>query len=152
MPQIISAESLAARIGDDLGASDWVLVDQDRINRFAEATGDHQFIHVDPVAAAQTPFGGTIAHGMLTLSMAIAMLPPGYLLVEGLVMAVNYGFEKVRLIAPVRAGSEIRARHRFLGATPRGSGWLLRNEISVEIRGIDKPALTAESLILQLIA
>lgn len=152
MPHIISADSLAARVGDDLGASDWVLVDQDRIDRFAAATGDHQFIHVDPVAAAQTPFGGTIAHGMLTLSMAIAMLPPGYLLVEGLVMAVNYGFEKVRLLAPVPAGSEIRARHRFLGAKPRGSGWLLRNEITVEIRGIDKPALTAESLILQLTA
>jgi acyl dehydratase len=102
MPNIISPDSLEARVGEDLGFSDWFLVDQERIDRFAAATGDFQFIHVDPVAAAQTPFGGTIAHGMLTLSMAIAMLPPGYLLVEGLVMAVNYGFEKVRLIAPVR--------------------------------------------------
>lgn len=152
MPQIIAAESLAARVGDDLGVSDWALVDQARIDRFAEATGDHQFIHVDPTAAAQTPFGGTIAHGMLTLSMAIALLPPGYLLIEGLVMAVNYGFEKVRLIAPVRSGSEIRTHHRFLGATARGGGWLLRNEITVEIRGQDKPALTADSLILQLTA
>jgi acyl dehydratase len=148
----VSIEEYQAMVGSELGVSDWIVVDQAKIDAFAEVTGDHQFIHVDPVAAAQTPFGGTIAHGMLTLSMAIAMLPPRYLLIEGLVMAVNYGFEKVRLIAPVPSGSEIRARHKFLGATPRGSGWLLRNEITVEIRGIEKPALTAESLILQLTA
>ncbi len=153
MPRIISAADLATLAGEDLGASDWVPVLQNRVDAFADATGDHQFIHVDPVQASATPFGGTIAHGMLTLSMAVVLVPPGYIVLEGLTMAVNYGFEKVRLISPVRVGTSIRARHRFLGATDRGGGqWLLRTEITVEIQGGEKPALIAESLILQIAA
>jgi acyl dehydratase len=132
-------------IGTNLGASSWVLVDQDRINRFAEVTGDHQFIHVDPAAAAATPFGGTIAHGLLTLSLlpafAYEVLPKP----EGMKMAANYGYNKIRFITPVRSGSRLRAHFTLLDFTEVKPGrWQQVTEVTVEIEGADKPALVAE--------
>jgi len=132
-------------IGTNLGASSWVLVDQDRINRFAEVTGDHQFIHVDPAAAAATPFGGTIAHGLLTLSLlpafAYEVLPKP----EGMKMAANYGYNRIRFITPVRSGSRLRAHFTLLDFTEVKPGrWQQVTEVTVEIEGADKPALVAE--------
>lgn len=144
---------LASLIGQEIGVSRWFRVDQDRIDAFAKTTEDEQFIHVDPEAAKKTPFGGTIAHGFLSLSLASAMsydaVPP----LEGVVMGVNYGFEKVRFIAPVPAGSNIRGRFRLLTAEDKGEGrWLLKHELTIDIEGSDKPALIAEWLTMQVVA
>lgn len=143
---------LPSLIGTEIGVSKWILVDQDRIDAFAEITEDRQFIHIDPEAAKQTPFGGTIAHGFLTLSLASAMsydaVPP----LEGVVMGVNYGFDKVRFLAPVPAGSHIRGRFKLLSAEDKGGGrWLLKHELTVEIQNSDKPALIAEWLGMQMV-
>lgn len=141
-----------ALVGSDLGASDWLLIDQARVDLFAEATGDRQFIHVDPVAAAATPFGGTIAHGFLTLSLLAVLMPENAIVLEGIRMGVNYGTEKLRFIAPVRTGKRVRARHKLLGLEDKGGGrWLTRTEVTVEIEGEDKPALIAEWLGMQYI-
>lgn len=135
------------RIGTELGVSDWVTVDQAKIDEFAACTGDHQFIHVDPVRAATTPFGTTIAHGFLTLSLLSAMayeVLPG---IEGARMGVNYGFDKVRFMAPVRSGKRIRGRFTLLGVETRGDGGIQsRTAVTVEIEGEGKPALAAEWL------
>lgn len=148
--QIVSLESAQNLIGEDLGASDWLLVDQARIDAFADTTGDHQFIHVDPKRARATPFGGTIAHGFLTLSLLASLIPEGAIVLEGVTMGVNYGFEKVRFLTPVRSGKRIRARHRLLGIDDKGGGRVLtRTEVTVEIEGEDKPALIAEWLGMQ---
>lgn len=140
-------------IGQEVGVSRWITVDQARIDAFAEITEDRQFIHIDPERAKATPFGGTIAHGFLTLSLASAMsydaVPP----LEGVVMGVNYGFDKLRFLAPVPAGSRVRGRFRLLSAEDKGSGrWLLKHELTVEIEGGDKPALIAEWLGMQMVA
>ena len=138
--------------GTDIGVSDWITVDQDRITAFAEATEDRQFIHVDPAAAVQTPFGGTIAHGFLTLSLLSAMTYDAVPPLEGVVMGVNYGFDKLRFLAPVPAGSKIRGRFKLLSAEDKGGGrWLLKHEVTVEIEGADKPALIAEWLGMQVV-
>ena len=145
-------EAALALVGSDLGVSDWLLVDQVRVDMFAEATGDHQFIHVDPVAAAATPFGGTIAHGFLTLSLLAVLMPEGAIILQGIKMGVNYGIEKQRFIAPVRTGKRVRARHQLLGIEDKGGGrWLTRTEVTIEIEGEDKPALIAEWLGMQYI-
>jgi len=150
MVQMVTPEAAQALVGTDLGASDWVLVDQARIDAFAECTGDHQFIHVNPEMAKQTPFGGTIAHGFLTLSLTAAMMPEGAIVMQGIKMGVNYGFEKVRFLAPVRSGKRVRARHKLLGIEDKGGGrFLTRTEVTVEIEGEDKPALMAEWLGMQ---
>ena len=121
-----------------------MLVDQARINAFAEATEDHQFIHVDPDAASATPFGGTIAHGFLTLSLLSRMGAEAMLIPEGLKMAVNYGFDSVRFLAPVRAGKQVRGRFTLDSVDEKGPGRvLIRHRVSVEIEGEGKPALTA---------
>ena len=121
-----------------------MLVDQARINAFAEATEDHQFIHVDPDAASATPFGGTIAHGFLTLSLLSRMGAEAMLIPEGLKMAVNYGFEGVRFLAPVRAGKRVRGRFTLDSVDEKGPGKILmRHRVTVEIENEDKPALTA---------
>ena len=147
--QIIPAEELSARIGEETGVSDWFEIDQDRINTFADATMDHQFIHVDPEAAAQTPFGSTIAHGFLTLSLTTPMMMEATVAPDRMVMAVNYGTDKLRFIEPVKVGSRIRARTRLVGVVAKGTGrWLLKNEVTVEIDGIDRPALIVEALTL----
>jgi len=139
-------------IGQEIGVSRWFEVDQARIDAFADITEDRQFIHVDPEAARTTPLGGTIAHGFLTLSLASAMsydcVPP----LAGVAMGLNYGFDKLRFLAPVPAGSRVRGRFRLLSADDKGGGrWLLKHELTVEIEGADKPALVAEWLSMQVV-
>jgi len=122
-------------------------MDQQRINEFADATEDRQFIHTDPEAAAQTPFGGTIGHGFLTLSMLSRMAAEAMLVPDSIKMAVNYGLDRVRFIAPVRSGKRIRGRFRLDSVDEKAPGQLLlRHTVTVEIEGEEKPALTAEWL------
>lgn len=148
----ISTADLVASIGQEVGVSDWILIDQERINAFADATLDHQFIHVDPEAAAKTPFGGTIAHGFLTLSLMSQMSYQAAPVLEGVTMGVNYGFDKLRFIQPVPAGSRVRGRFKLLSAEDKGGRWLIKHEVTVEIDGQAKPALIAEWLGMQFVA
>jgi len=135
------------RIGQEVGVSSWLTVDQGRIDQFADATEDRQFIHVDPSAAARTPFGGTIAHGFLSLSMLSRMAAEAMLVPDGIRMAVNYGLDRVRFLAPVRSGKRIRGRFRLDSIEEKAPGqYLLRHTVTVEIEGEGKPALTAEWL------
>lgn len=150
MAVTLTPEEAKAKVGHDLGVSDWRTIDQATVDAFAEVTGDHQFIHVDPERAAHTPFGETIAHGFLTLSLLASLLPPDLVILEGVRMGVNYGFERVRFLAPVRVGRRIRARHRLLKLEDKGGGrWLTTAEVTVEIEGEEKPALIAEWLGMQ---
>lgn len=143
---------LQGLIGQEIGLSKWFEITQARIDAFADCTEDHQFIHVDPEAAKKTPFGGTIAHGFLTLSLASAMSYDAVAPLDGVVMGVNYGFDKLRFLAPVPAGSRVRGRFRLLSAEDKGNGrWLLKHELTVEIEGGDKPALIAEWLGMQMV-
>lgn len=138
---------LQSLIGTEVGLSRWFLIDQAKIDAFADTTEDWQFIHVNPELAKQTPFGGTIAHGFLTLSMASAMSYDAVKPLDGVVMGVNYGFDKLRFIAPVPAGSKVRGRFKLLSAEDKGGGrWLIKHELTVEIEGGEKPALIAEWL------
>jgi acyl dehydratase len=135
------------RIGSEVGVSSWLKMDQQRINEFGDATEDRQFIHTDPEAAAQTPFGGTIGHGFLTLSMLSRMAAEAMLVPDSIKMAVNYGLDRVRFIAPVRSGKRIRGRFRLDSVDEKAPGQLLlRHTVTVEIEGEEKPALTAEWL------
>ena len=144
---------LPSLVGQEVGLSHWITVDQARIDAFARITEDEQFIHVDPERARTTPFGGTIAHGFLTLSLASAMSYDAVAPLDGMVMGVNYGFDKLRFLAPVPAGSNIRGRFKLLSAEDKGDGrWLLKHELTVEIEGADKPALIAEWLSMQMVA
>jgi acyl dehydratase len=146
-------EAIRARVGEEVGVSGWLAVDQPRIDAFADATEDRQFIHVDPAAAAQTPFGGTVAHGFLTLSLLSRMGAEAMLLPDTLAMAVNYGFDRIRFIAPVRSGKRVRGRFRLDSADEKAPGQiLLRHHVTVEIEGEDKPALTADWLGLMFIS
>jgi len=147
---------LPSLIGHEVGVSRWITVDQARIDAFARTTEDEQFIHVDPERARATPFGGTIAHGFLTLSLASAMSYDALALLDGVVMGVNYGFDKLRFLAPVPAGSKVRGRFKLLSAEAKGADdgvtrWLLKHELTVEIDGADKPALIAEWLTMQMV-
>lgn len=147
---------LPSLIGQEVGLSRWITVDQARIDAFARTTEDEQFIHVDPERARATPFGGTIAHGFLTLSLASAMSYDALALLDGVVMGVNYGFDKLRFLAPVPAGSKVRGRFKLLSAEAKGADdgvtrWLLKHELTVEIDGADKPALIAEWLTMQMV-
>ena len=147
----IPAGKLAEHIGQ-VFESHWVTVDQERIDAFAHVTEDKQFIHVDPEKAAETPFGGTVAHGFLTLSllstMAYGVLPK----IEGIAMGVNYGFDKVRFLHPVRSGSRVRARFTLVAASRRSAReWQLTYDVSVEIEGAHKPALAATWLTMQVV-
>jgi len=142
---VANFEEIKARIGSEIGVSDWILVDQKAIDIFADVTGDHQFIHVDPAAAAQTPFGGTVAHGFLTLSLLSQMAAGVMLIPPTIKMAVNYGFEKVRFIAPVRSGKRVRGRFTLVSVEEKRPGqWQFLHHVTVEIEGEDKPALTAD--------
>ena len=144
---IPSLDEIRAHVGQEVGVSSWLMVDQARIDAFAEATEDRQFIHVDPAAAAQTVFGGTIAHGFLTLSLLSHMGAEAMLIPDGVKMAVNYGFDRMRFLAPVRAGKRVRGRFTLDSVEEKAPGqWLLRHSVSVEIEGEDKPALTAQWL------
>ena len=140
-------DQIRSQIGIDIGTSDWITVDQPRIQAFADATEDQQFIHVDPTAAAHTPFGGTIAHGFLTLSLLSRMAADVMLSPDNLKMAVNYGLDRVRFIAPVRSGKRIRGRFTLDSLDDKAPGQLLmRHTVTVEIEGETKPALTAQWL------
>jgi len=142
---IASIEEIQGRIGEEIGTSEWILVDQQAIDTFAGVTQDHQFIHTDPEAAARTPFGGTIAHGFLTLSLLSRMAADVMLIPPTLKMAVNYGFDKVRFIAPVRSGRRVRARFILASVEEKRPGqWQFVHHVAVEIEGEEKPALTAE--------
>jgi acyl dehydratase len=142
---LASLDEIAAKVGGEIGVSGWLTVDQAAIDAFAEVTQDHQFIHTNPEAAAKTPFGGTIAHGFLTLSLLSRMAADVMLVPDSLQMAVNYGFERVRFIAPVRSGKRVRGRFVLRSAQEKRTGqWQFVHEVTVEIEGEDKPALTAD--------
>jgi acyl dehydratase len=144
---IASVDEIRGRIGTEVGVSDWLTIGQDRIDAFADATEDRQFIHIDPEAAARTPFGGTVAHGFLSLAMLSRMGAEAMLVPDGLKMAVNYGLDRVRFIAPVRSGQRIRGHFVLDSIEERAPGQLLvRHSVTVEIEGVDKPALTAQWL------
>jgi acyl dehydratase len=144
---LTSLDEIRSRIGSEVGVSSWLTMDQQRINAFADATEDRQFIHTDPETAARTPFGGTIGHGFLTLSMLSRMAAEGMLVPDSVKMAVNYGLDRVRFIAPVRSGKRIRGRFRLDSVDEKAPGQLLlRHTVTVEIEGEEKPALTAEWL------
>jgi acyl dehydratase len=127
----------------DLGTSEWVSIAQEQVNQFAEATHDRQWIHVDPEAAAKGPFGGTVAHGYLTLAL-LPHLVSQVLNVTDARMGINYGTERIRFTAPVPVGSDVRLKGRLLGAERRGEGVLYRVAVEIEIRGAEKPALVGE--------
>lgn len=138
-------DEIRSRIGSDIGASPWIAVSQADIDAFADVTGDHQFIHVDPEAAGKTPFGGTIAHGFLTLSLLSQMAAGVMLVPDTTRMAVNYGFEKVRFIAPVRSGSRVRGHFSLVAMEEKNPGqWQFLHKVVVEIEGEDRPALQAD--------
>ena len=141
---LASLDDIRSRIGDEVGVSSWLTVDQARIDAFAEATEDRQFIHTDPAAAAQTPFGGTIAHGFLSLSLLSRMAAEAMLVPDGIKMALNYGLDRVRFLSPVRAGKRVRGRFTLDSVEEKAPGQvLMRHLVTVEIEGEDKPALTA---------
>ena len=140
-------DRIRQRIGEEVGVSSWIAVDQQRIDRFAEATEDRQFIHTDPEGAAAAGLGGTIAHGFLSLSLLSIMGAEGMPIPEGTRMALNYGFDRVRFLAPVAGGKRVRGRFRLESLDERREGqYLLRHDVTVDIEGEDKPALTAQWL------
>jgi len=146
MSDTMTRETLFSLVGQDLGTSDWFEIDQDRISQFADVTEDHQFIHVDPVKAADSPFDGTIAHGMLTLSMIVHLCENFVPAVEGIRMVINYGFDKVRFAAPVKVDGRIRAVARLVEVKERSSQLLVKVKVTIEIENEAKPALVAEWL------
>ena len=146
MPHVPVTE-LSQYVGKELGRSEWLTIDQQRINLFAEATGDFQFIHVDPEKAAKTPFGGTIAHGFLTLSLIPTLMEDILVLPQGLKMVVNYGLDSVRFIQPVKVDSRVRLKVKLGEVVEKKPGqWLLKAIATLEIEGEEKPAYIAESL------
>jgi acyl dehydratase len=149
----ITIEELQAKTGEAVGVSQWRAVDQQRIDGFAELTEDPQWIHTDPARAAkESPFGTTIAHGFLSLSLLSAMAMDVLPTIEGQVMGINYGFDKVRFMNPVREGSKVRGTFTLLEVKQRSkSEWQLRHGVTVEIEGQDKPALIAEWLSLAIV-
>ena len=148
--KIVKADELQGLIGTEVGVSDWISVEQDRINIFADVTEDHQFIHVDEEKAKFTPFGTTIAHGFLTLSLLSKFAEQGTIALEGTKMGMNYGFDKVRFLSPVPVGSKVRGRFSIKDAVEKRSGqFLITYEVTVDIEGGEKPALIADWLAMQ---
>jgi acyl dehydratase len=143
---VVSKEELVSKVGSEVGVSDWMTIDQEMINKFADATGDHQFIHINPEMAKMTPFGTTIAHGFLSLSLlpvltAKADLPR----LDGVKMGVNYGGNKTRFLSPVKSGKRVRGRFKLLELEEKRPGqWQQTLEYTLEIEGEEKPALIAE--------
>lgn len=148
MSKLLAPNDIASAIGEEIGVSEWYEITQENVNKFADVTADHQFIHIDQDKAAQTPFGGTIAHGFYTLSMLSHFAETGCgVAVEGTKMGVNYGCDKLRFIQPVRVGSRIRGRSVLTAAEEKKPGqFLFTSKMTVEIEGIDKPALIADWL------
>ena len=148
MMKVINPSEIDSVIGTQVGVSDWVLIDQDRINKFADATMDHQFIHVDPEQATPV-FGSTIAHGFLSLSL-VAGIPFDQeigLVLEGTKMGLNYGLDKVRFLSPVPVDSEVRIRMKCIDISEKNPGqYLAKTEVTMEIKGVEKPAFVAETL------
>ena len=146
VPEIIAPTTLAGRAGEEIGVSDWIEITQSRIDAFAEVSEDWQYIHTDPArAAAEAPFGGTIAHGFLTVSLLSRMGHSALPKLEGGWMGVNYGFDRLRFLAPVPAGARVRGRFTLAAAEERRPGeWTLTYAVTVEIEGGEKPALAAE--------
>jgi acyl dehydratase len=142
----MTPQDLQAKIGQTIGTSEWLTVDQAMIDKFADATGDRQFIHVNPAMAAMTPFGGTIAHGFLTLSLIPVLLEKSDVeRPDGLKMALNYGGNRVRFLQPVRSGKRVRAHFKLLALDEKRPGqWQQTTEITLEIEGEDKPGYVAE--------
>ena len=150
MPQLIEKSDIGHYIGHECEPTEWFNVTQDQVNQFADCTLDHQFIHIDPVAAAQTPFGGTVAHGFLTLSMLSHFSTQYNLVINGITFGVNKGFDKVRFVSPVRVGSNIRCHAKIKNITEKRPGQFdFVMDLSVEIEGEEKPALVAEWLTVQ---
>jgi len=147
MTETIKATDLPTLVGSELAPSDWLEITQERVNQFADATNDFQFIHVDPDKAAQTPFGGPIAHGFLSLSLLSYLNAQTAVIPENLVMGINYGSDKVRYLKPVRVGKRIRSRQTILDVTEKSPGqWLMKTAVTVEIENEETPALVAEIL------
>ena len=148
MMKVINPSEIDSVIGTEVGVSDWVLIDQDRINKFADATMDHQFIHVDPEQATPV-FGSTIAHGFLSLSL-VAGIPFDQeigLVLEGTKLGLNYGLVKVRFLSPVSVDSEVRIRMKCIDISEKNPGqYLAKTEVTMEIKGVEKPAFVAETL------
>lgn len=149
---MVRPADLQSTIGQVVGVSRWIAIDQARIDAFAKITEDRQFIHVDPERARATPFGRTVAHGFLTLSLISAMSYDAVAPLEGFVMGFNYGCDKLRFLTPVAVDSRVRGRFKLLSANDKGDGrWLLKHEITIEIEGSDKPAAVAEWLTMQVV-
>jgi acyl dehydratase len=152
MPITVSLDEFASSAGRELDPSDWLLIDQERVNQFAAATDDHQFIHIDPAKAAQTPFGGTIAHGFLTLSLLSFLNAQNLILPKGVVMGINYGSNKVRYLQAVKVGERVRSRQKLLTISEKKEGqWMVRSSVQVEIENKEKPAMIAEILSLYIV-
>jgi acyl dehydratase len=140
-------EELRGLVGTEIGVSEWMEITQDRVGAFAEATNDHQFIHVNPELAAQTPLGGTIAHGYLTLSLVVALAAEVEMPIGNPLMAINYGSDKIRFPAPVPVGSRIRARVSIADVHEVPGGIQVQRDVTMEIEDTEKPAMFAETLI-----
>jgi acyl dehydratase len=152
MTRYVSTSDLPGLVGTELDASDWMKITQDRVNEFADATNDHQFIHVDLEKAKASPFGGTIAHGFLTLSLLTHLLAEHMVLPENTALTINYGSDKVRFLKPVAVGQRIRAKQQLLEATEKKPGhWLMKMSVTVEIEGEQTPALIAEILFMHIV-
>ncbi|MEO8811679.1 MAG: MaoC family dehydratase [Caulobacteraceae bacterium] len=142
--QAVELKDLGGLVGEEVGVSDWVEISQERVNQFAEATGDHQWIHVD-VARATREIGGPIAHGYLTLSL-IPFLSTGLMPVSGVSRGINYGSDKVRFTNMVRVGKRVRLRQKLIGVEPKAGGTQIRNQCTIEIEGEERPACVAETI------
>ena len=144
---VVPKEKMTSMAGTKFEPGAWITIDQARINAFADCTEDHQYIHIDEERAAQTPFGGTIAHGFLTLSMLVKMMEGVGVMPENVVMGINYGFDKIRFLAPVRAGKRVRVHAEVISVEQKDDNrFLVKQGISVEIEGGETPALVAEWL------
>ena len=148
----VTLEEAQKAVGSEIGVSPWRTVSQEMIDKFADATDDHQFIHVDPVRAAETPFGGTIAHGFLSLSLLSTLAYETIRPIADTDIGVNYGFDRVRFASPVKSGARVRGRFKLADMTVRPSGWIHFNyDVTIEIEGSIKPALTARWLTLAML-
>ena len=144
--KVINYADIAKHVGEETGVSEWILIDQERVNKFADATGDHQWIHIDVERAKrELPTKGTIAHGYLTLSL-IPFLASRISRIDGVSRGINYGSNKVRFTNMVPVGSRVRARSKIIAAEPKGPGTQITNEVTIEIEGQDRPACIAETI------